>query len=773
MSVSATGGRPMRLATIPIVLCVVIYCGYRATNLVPWGGWDPAFTPVGQALGAAAIVAMGAVQLYFAFRRPSRSRAAGLLAVQVLLVYGPFPVLGAYWDPPAAFVVAAVLLTFSGRLSWALTAAAVVADAIVRIALEPGVVDTDGAVIASRVAYAVVVATANGFLMFGLSRLSALVRDLDAARTASASLEVALERLHISRRLQDAVGGRLVSVLAMLRQTGPEARTGDQTRDRARAVAAAARQALAQVRTVADDYRDRSLSGEVAAARTVLTAAGVDVVVGPVPDRLPGPVDALLGAVLRRTVVAALRGTPPRSCRIELDGSARMRVTLTGGEPGAPDPDGIAGEVHELGGVLRVEPATGEVDVRIPVLARRPGGPRSPRPVAAAPWLAWAIMAVLEVDLLVTTISRVTGGWSEYYDAVSPARLALIIALVVPLSLLQLHHVRPRGGAAPPWWRWTLTLQIVLIGVIAVVGTPVAPVPQYAGPVAGVVLFHVRRPWSWALAGALVLGPSLYQLHTWGVDLTSDPGRVAWWTLLTVAWGVFTMVAIAALCRLPVAAEQLVVARREVERLAVLRERLRIARDTHDLLGFQLSAIALKAELARGLAGTDPGTARVRLAEAGEVAAEALNSLRSITAEPTGLSFAEEVESARSMLAAAGIAVAVDLHATPGPSAESPLAIVLREAVTNVVRHSRATTCGIETRRVPGGIRLRVTNDGVPASLVGDPAGNGLANLLARTRETGGELTVHRQGDRFTLLAEVHVDGTAGKVPDAAVPVAV
>jgi signal transduction histidine kinase len=657
-----------------------------------------------------------------------------------------------------------------------LTAAAVVGDAIVRIALEPGVVDTGGAVVASRVAYAVVVATANGFLLFGMSRLSALVRDLDAARTASASLEVALERLRISRRLQDAVGGRLVSVLATLRQT--ERHTGpDQTRDRARVVAAAARQALAQVRTVADDYRDRSLAGEVAAARTVLTAAGVDVVVGPVPDRLPGAVDALLGAVLRRTVVAALRGTPPRSCRIELDGTARMRVIVTGGEPVAPDPDGIAGEVHELGGVLRVEPATGEIDVRIPVQARRPSGPRSPRPVAAAPWLAWAIMAVLEVDLLVTTISRVTGGWAEFYDAVSPARLALIIALVVLLSLLQLHHVRPRGGAAPPWWRWTLTLQIVLICVIAAVGTPVAPVPQYAGPVAGVVLFHVRRPWSWALAGTLVLGTSLYQLHTWGVDLTTDPWRVTWWTLLTVSWGVLTMVAIAALCRLPLAAEQLVVARREVERLAVLRERLRIARDTHDLLGFQLSAIALKAELARGLAGTDPGAARVRLAEAGEVAAEALNSLRSITAEPTGLSFAEEVESARSMLAAAGIAVAVDLHATPGPSAESPLAIVLREAVTNVVRHSRATTCDIETRPVPGGIRLRVTNDGVrsgaPDTLVGDPAGNGLANLLARTRETGGELTVHRQGDRFTLVAEVHVDGTVGKVPDAAVPVAV
>jgi signal transduction histidine kinase len=762
----------VRLATVPIVLCVVIYCWYRAANLVPWGGWDPGFTLAEQVPGAAAIMAMGVVQLYYAFRRPARGRAVVLLVVQVLLVYGPLPVLGVYWDPPAAFVVAAVLLTVSGPLSWALAALAVSGDVLVRIALEPGVVDAGGTVVASRVAYAVVAATANGLLLFGMSRLSALVRDLEAARTASASLEVALERLRISRRLQDAVGGRLVSVLTTLRQSEPLSDAEpDRTRDRAGAVAAAARQALAQVRTVADDYRDRSLAGEVAAARTVLTAAGVDVVVGPVPDRLPGPVDALLGAVLRRTVVAALRGTPPRTCRIELDGSARLRVTFTGGEPGepgVPDVDGLAGEAEDLGGRLRVGPGPGEVEVRIPVQARRPGRTRSPRPVAAAPWLAWGIMAVLEFDLLVTTISRVTGGWSDFYDPVYPWQLAVIIGLVVPLSLLQLHHVRPRGGASPPRWRWTLTLQIVLICVIAAVGTPVAPVPQYAGPVAGVVLFHVRRPWSWALAAALLVGTALYQLRSWGVDLTTDLGRVAWWTLLVVSWGALTMVATAAMCRLPLAAEQLVAARREVERLAVLRERLRIARDTHDLLGFQLSAIALKAELARGLAGTDPGTARVRLAEAGEVAGEALNSLRSITAEPTGLSFAEEVESARSMLAAAGTRVVLELHATPATAVESPLAIVLREAVTNVVRHSRATTCEIETRPVPGGIQLRVANDGVASGTRDAAAGNGLANLLARAREAGGQLNVHRQGDEFTLVAEIRSTGPDERVPVAA-----
>ncbi|MEU8614365.1 histidine kinase, partial [Actinoplanes sp. NPDC048791] len=494
-----------------------------------------------------------------------------------------------------------------------------------------------------------------------------------------------------------------------------------------------------------------------------------------VPGDLPGPVEALLGSILRRTVINALRATPPLSCRIELDGSAWLRVGFTGGEPGRPAPDGIAEEVERLGGRLRTESGpdtTSGIDVRIPVQAHRSGGTRSPRSVAAAPWLAWWIVAVLELDLFVTTLARTQGSWS-FVEPVTTPRLICIIALVLPLSLLQLHHVRPRSGNAPPGWRWTLILQILLLGALTVVGGENVPALPYAGPVAGVVLFHVRRPWSWAVAGGMILVSALVSLHHSGVDLTaSAPQAVVLWMILSLPWTLLTMVAVAALCRLPLAAEQLVVARRELARLAVLRERLRIARNTHDLLGFHLAAIALKADLGGRLTGTDPSAARVQLAEAGQVAEEALRSLRSITAEPAGLSFTDEVESARAMLTAAGTRVAVELHARPEPSVESPLAIVLREAVTNVVRHARATTCEIETRPVPGGIRLRITNDGVSSAPAGATAGNGLANLQSRAREAGGRLEVQRQGDRFTLVAEIRTGGPEGRLPDTVVSVA-
>jgi hypothetical protein len=168
------------------VLCVVFYGAYRFITVIPWGGYDPGFDPVERALVGVIITALGVVQVRFAFRPPVPFPRRFLLAVQVLLSYGPFLVFGTRWDPPAAFVVASVLLTFTGRFSWAMAALAVVCDVAIGIALEPGTVDDPGDIVAMRVAYSAVVAIANGSLLFGMSRLSALVRDLDATRAASA-----------------------------------------------------------------------------------------------------------------------------------------------------------------------------------------------------------------------------------------------------------------------------------------------------------------------------------------------------------------------------------------------------------------------------------------------------------------------------------------------------------------------------------------------------------------------------------------------------------
>jgi two-component system sensor histidine kinase DesK len=103
------------------------------------------------------------------------------------------------------------------------------------------------------------------------------------------------------------------------------------------------------------------------------------------------------------------------------------------------------------------------------------------------------------------------------------------------------------------------------------------------------------------------------------------------------------------------------------------------------------------------------------------------------------------------MLSAAGIETRIDLSST---DAGSLLAIVLREAVTNVVRHAHARICEIDTSLAAGSVRLRVFNDGAFAEAA-TRRGTGLANLRSRVEEAGGRLTVRREDDRFTLIAEL------------------
>lgn len=177
------------------------------------------------------------------------------------------------------------------------------------------------------------------------------------------------------------------------------------------------------------------------------------------------------------------------------------------------------------------------------------------------------------------------------------------------------------------------------------------------------------------------------------------------------------------LWRLPGVARQLQEAQRELARLAVVRERLRVARDIHDLLGFRLSVIIIKGELIDRLIGTDPAAARRHLAELSLVTEQALADVRSITGRPTEQSLSDELEAACAMLSAAGIDVRTVLAGDLPRQADSVLAIVLREAVTNVVRHSNAR-CRIDTRTEDGVVRLRVTNDG-PLAEPGERRGRG------------------------------------------------
>nr|WP_275585960.1 histidine kinase [Geodermatophilus sabuli] len=192
--------------------------------------------------------------------------------------------------------------------------------------------------------------------------------------------------------------------------------------------------------------------------------------------------------------------------------------------------------------------------------------------------------------------------------------------------------------------------------------------------------------------------------------------------------------------------------------LAVAEERLRFARDLHDVMGRNLSAIAVKSQLAAELVRRGREGAVEELADISRVAEESLREVRDVVRGYRRSDLPGELAGARSVLRAAGVGCTVegedDGAALPEP-VQTALGWVVREAVTNVLRHSRATACTVALRTDGGEAELRVSNDGVAGTPV--DWGNGLTGLAERLAATGGRLTADAVEDRFVLTATVPV----------------
>jgi two-component system sensor histidine kinase DesK len=180
-------------------------------------------------------------------------------------------------------------------------------------------------------------------------------------------------------------------------------------------------------------------------------------------------------------------------------------------------------------------------------------------------------------------------------------------------------------------------------------------------------------------------------------------------------------------------------AREELAGLAVAEERLRIARDLHDLLGHSLSVIALKSELAARLLERDGPRAARELADVQAVTRQALVEVREAVQGYRRLALADAVDGARTALAAAGIDCFVDdtTVALPG-EVETVLAWAVREASTNVVRHSGARACAIRVHADATSAAVEISDDGTAAPSDGD--GTGLAGLAERAAHLRGTL---------------------------------
>ncbi|WP_109001350.1 sensor histidine kinase [Streptomyces rishiriensis] len=277
--------------------------------------------------------------------------------------------------------------------------------------------------------------------------------------------------------------------------------------------------------------------------------------------------------------------------------------------------------------------------------------------------------------------------------------------------------------------------------------------------------------------GAVLRGPHLRAV---GTALAALAGTVSavheGWDGLTIAYATWlsTMVT-AAILSLSEAVRELRAAREELARRAVEEERLRFSRDLHDLLGHTLSVIVVKSEAARRLALRDMDAALAQVTDIEAVGRQALTEIREAVTGYREGSLAGELERARSALTAAGVESSVTRSGPPpDPQSAALLGWVVREAVTNVVRHSGATQCLITVTAAPERIRLTVTDDGQgPQGADGDDSGapgggTGLKGLRERLAIAGGSLTAG-PGPRggFTVTAELPTDSQAESPADS------
>jgi two-component system sensor histidine kinase DesK len=304
-------------------------------------------------------------------------------------------------------------------------------------------------------------------------------------------------------------------------------------------------------------------------------------------------------------------------------------------------------------------------------------------------------------------------------------------------------------------WRYPLGMIALCLGLL----------PWYPSGLSyfvfGCVMLHTGRRHSLPryLLHVLALNGLLAATATW----VGYPWQALVWMLpMTVVIGVIVNVEAAA-------GEKdlaLQLSHDEVRRLAATAERERIGRDLHDLLGHTLSLITLKLELSRKLIDRDPAAARAEIAEAEKVARHALAEVRSAVTGFRAADLAAELASARLLLESSAVTLEYDAPPALSPDIERPLALVLREAATNIARHARATSAMVSFAIEEGRLRMRIADNG-RGGVAAD--GNGLAGMRERVLALHGTMGVAstRSG---TLLEIVVPLSPEPACPDGAAP---
>nr|CEL20821.1 putative two-component system sensor kinase [Kibdelosporangium sp. MJ126-NF4]CTQ98374.1 putative two-component system sensor kinase [Kibdelosporangium sp. MJ126-NF4] len=581
------------------------------------------------------VVAVFAMPLWYATglaRRPWRTAPWALLAVQAVLTYLPFVVLGDGWVGGVSGHLIGLVLLVAPRWPWQLALLLLVVEGVLwNVVLGPPYLP------AINGGTWVLIAAADSALgLFGLVRVAQVTGELAATQDELARAAVLRERLGAGERLVGAV------------------------EDRLRSVARHARSALRWLSTTPED------------ARNEMEAAG---------------------RIAREAVSEGRR-----------------------------------------------------------VYDDRVDAPGLPVGTAPTPPVARAVLATVLVLFAMLNLLNV------FAPSTPPAGryerpLTLVVAMLVTVAVPLLHWRHSgagRGGSRPRYWPVTLAVQAVLCYLqFAMIGT--VGLIFVAFLVASVLLL-VAGPWRWVWFAVVLL--SLPILGGWN-DLASMSTTVllGWIGYITATITSFGLMAYG-LSRLADLAAQLAARRDQLAALATVAERLRLAQDTHDLLGLGMTTLALKTDLVAALIGRDDQRAGRELGELVSLCTTIGADAGRIAGERPKLSLASEFALATDVLAASGMEVTTQRAPVRlAADADTTFAIVLREAVTNVLRHSTAQRCAITLAEDAGTVTLRVSNDGAPPP--SDSRGHGLTNMRVRVEALGGVLTIRHSHGTFVVVAEL------------------
>ncbi|WP_410642153.1 sensor histidine kinase [Amycolatopsis sp. lyj-346] len=763
--------RPKLAAYLAAGMITVVVAGFGFVLLASLLPLPISSFEVGYAVCAVAVLLT--VQLLH-YSRPSvrlDSRTSRLLLI-VLAALGYVPVLtfDAMWAAMPVFFGGCVLLSLPSRLAWPLFGVNLAAVLWIELEFDPPVLAI----------YTVCGAAFYSLVFYLLTQLARMIRELHRARTELARRAVAEQRLAFARDLHDLLG---ISLSAIALKGELVHRLLRKSREQAQAqlieITAIAQRTLSDVRAVSRGYRELSLEKEFRTAQSLLTASDIAVRVHLDPDDdLPVQSRALLAKVLREGVTNVLQYSEVEHCDIEIrqvDGRVSLAIVNDGVNPddvpaGSELLTRLPGEVAALGGTvttgfgddgrfrLRVElPLPDQAGVAAPADEEDRKSDAESRRIRVLLPVTFGLLGMMAVlhELLLTTnlwhIAMVVGSVAAlltlqfaYFNRPttrlrSGQSIAMLFvqACLIYLPLLPLQH---------DW----VSMPSLLMGC----GLLVLP------PVAGWLFFAVNTG-----------------VYLWLQYVAGQAGQDALYVILFSTGTIMIGLIVFGMLWLSRLEAELDHSRRRLAEMAVAEERLRFARDLHDLLGMSLSAIALKSELTGRILPLDRDRATEELLEILDLTRQALTDVRSVASGYRELSLDSESRTARSVLTAADVRVRMEMLSDDLPApVRTVLAVVLREGVTNVLRHSRVETCEIAMHRTDDGVALEIVNDGVggagrPAARPANPEGNGsgrppgggvpgsgIGNLTHRVADVGGELTAGLADDgRFRLRAVVPV----------------